>query len=69
MYDLQEVYQTTSVNYEVAIVKAQRLPRPDETLNVDLPVLIMFHLEHENWYFIKGPTSKLCNEEYYTARD
>ena len=49
------------------IVKAQRLPRPDETLNVDLPVFFMFHMESEDWYFIKGPTSNLYHEEYYTT--
>ena len=27
----------------------------------------MFHMEYEDWFFIKGPTSKQYHEEYYTA--
>ena len=60
-YDLHEVYETNFKNFEAMVVKAQRLPRPDETLTVDLPVFFLFHLEHENWYLIKGPTPKNYN--------
>ena len=65
--DLQKVFNPTSEEFEAVTVKAQRFPRPEETLNVDLPVFFMFHMEFEDWYFIKGPTSKLYYEEYYMA--
>ena len=66
-YDLQEVYNPTFEEFEAMIVTAQRLPRPEETLNVDLPVFFMFHMEFEDWYFIKRTTSKLYYEEYYAT--
>ena len=57
--------QPTFEDLEAMIIIAQLLPHPDETFSVDLPDFFMFHLEHENWYFIKRPTSKLYYEEYY----
>ena len=49
------------------VVKAQRPSRPDETLNVDLPVFFMYNMEDEDWYYINGPTSKNYHEDYYMA--
>ena len=67
LHDKCDLHQPSFENFEALIVKAQRLPRTDKTLNVDLPVFFLFHQDHENWYFIKGPTSKLYYEEYHTA--
>ena len=66
-YDLIDVYNPTFKEFEAVVVKAQRLPRPDETLNVNLPVFFMYHMGDKDWYYIKGPTSKQYHEEYYTA--
>ena len=64
-YDHIYVYNPTFEEFEAVVVKVQRLPRPDETVNVDLPVFFMFHME--DWYYIKGPTSEQYHGEYYTA--
>ena len=53
-YDLQDV---TSTKFK-AIAKAQRLPRDDEEINVDLPVYFVYHRDNKHWTLIKGPTSK-----------
>ena len=66
-YDLIDVYNPTFKEFKAMVVKAQRLPRPDETLNVDLPVFFMYHMGDEDWHYIKGPTLKQYHEEYYTA--
>ena len=60
-YDLQDV---TSTKYKV-IAKAQRLPRDDEEINVDLPVYFVFHRDNQHWTLIKGPTSKFYDEIWY----
>ena len=46
-YDLQEVSDLLK-NFKAVAVKAQRLPRPDEPLNVYLPAFFMYHREKEN---------------------
>ena len=66
-YNFIDVYDPAFKEFEAVVVKAQRLPRPDETLNVDLPVFFMYHMADEDWYYIKGPTSKNYYEEYFTA--
>ena len=66
-YNLIDVYNPTFKEFEAVVVKAQRLPRPDETLNVNLPVFFMYHKGDKDWYYIKGPTWKQYHEEYYTA--
>ena len=60
-YDLQDV---TSTKFK-AIAKAQRLPRDDEEINVDLPVYFVYHRDNQHWTLIKGPTSKFYDEVWY----
>ena len=62
-YDLQEVSKIFPKNFKAIAVKAKRLPCPEETLNQFLRV---YHREQENWFIIKGPTSKRYVEEIYT---
>ena len=49
------------------IVKGQRLQRPDETINIDLPAFFMYQLNarHKKWIMVKGPTSKYYAEHIY----
>ena len=65
-YPLHEKYdlQVISTKYK-AIAKAQRLPRDDEEINVDLPVYFVFHRDNQHWTLIKGPTSKYYEEIWY----
>ena len=49
-YDLQDVIST---KYK-AIAKAQRLPRDDEEINVDLPVYFVFHRDNQHWCHVNG---------------
>ena len=44
-YDLQDVHATT---YKV-IIKATRIPREDEELNIDLPVFFVYQKENRHW--------------------
>ena len=60
-YDLQDV---TPTKFK-AIAKAQRLPRDDEEINVDLPVYFVYHRDNQHWTLIKGPTSKFYDEVWY----
>ena len=59
-YDLQEVYNVRMMNSDTVVVKAQRLQRPDETINIDLPAFFMYKLNasDKKWVMVKGPTSK-----------
>ena len=52
---------------DVMIVKGQRLQRPDETINIDLPAFFMYQLKsiQKKWILIKGPTSKSYVENIY----
>ena len=52
---------------DVLIVKGQRLQRPDETINTDLPAFFMYHFNsiQKKWILIKGPTSKSYVENIY----
>ena len=61
-YDLQDVHATT---YKV-IIKATRLPREDEELNIDLPVFFIYQKENKHWLQIKGPTSKFYDDPWYS---
>ena len=61
-YDLQDVHATT---YKV-IIKATRLPREDEELNIDLPVFFVYQKENNHWLQTKGPTSKFCDDPWYS---
>ena len=69
-YDLDEVVSgTTKVRRKYYIVKANRLPRFEEEINVDLPAYFM-HVHKEKdprprWLFVKGPTSKAFNKKLY----
>ena len=60
-YNLQDVHATT---YKV-IIKATRLPREDEELNIDLPVFFVYQKENNHWLQIKGPTSKFYDDLWY----
>ena len=66
-YDLQEVYNVHMMNSDTVIVKAQRLQRPDETINIDLPAFFMYKLNasDKKWVMVKGPTSKFYVENIY----
>ena len=66
-YDLQEVYNVRMMNSDTVIVKAQRLQRPDEMINIDLPALFMYKLNasDKKWVMVKGPTSKFYVENIY----
>ena len=63
-YVLQEVYNVRMMNSDTVIVKAQRLQRPDETINIDLPAFFMYKLNSSDkkWVMVKGPTSKFYVE-------
>ena len=69
-YDLDEVVSgITRDKRKYYIVKANRLPRFEEELNVDLPAYFMhIHKEEDprpRWLFVKGPTSKAYNKIPY----
>ena len=63
-YVLQEVYNIRMMNSDTVIVKAQRLQRPDATINIDLPAFFMYKLNSSDkkWVMVKGPTSKFYVE-------
>ena len=61
-YDLQDVHATT---YKV-IIKATRIPREDEEINIDLPVFFVYQKENRHWLQIKGPTSKFYDDPWYS---
>ena len=69
-YDLDEVVSSiTRDKRKYYIVKANRLPRFEKELNVDLPAYFM-HIHKEadprpRWLFVKGPTSKAYNKKLY----
>ena len=55
------------MNSDTVIVKAQRLQRPDEMINIDLPAFFMYKLNasDKKWVMVKGPTSKFYVENIY----
>ena len=55
------------MNSDTVIVKAQRLQRPDETINIDLQAFFMYKLNasDKKWVMVKGPTSKFYIENIY----
>ena len=55
------------MNSDVVIVKAQRLQRPNETINIDFPAYFMYKLNvsDKKWIMIKGPTSKFYVKHIY----
>ena len=53
--------------FDAHIIKASRTDRPDETINVDLPVYFLYHTNHKRWLIIKGPMSKNYEEAWYDA--
>ena len=61
-YNLQDVHATT---YKV-IIKATRIPREDEELNIDLPVFFVYQKENRHRLQIKGPTSKFYDDPWYS---
>ena len=69
-YDLDEVVSgTIKDKRKYYIVKANRLPRLEEEINVDLPAYFM-HIHKEKdprprWLFVKGPTSKAFHKKLY----
>ena len=65
--DLQEVHNVRMMNSDTVIVKAQRLQRPDEAINIDLPAFFMYKLNasDKKWVMVKGPTSRLYVENIY----
>ena len=69
-YDLDEVVSgTTKDRRKYYIVKANRLPRFEEEINLDLPAYFMLiHKEKDprlRWLFVKGPTSNVFNKKLY----
>ena len=55
------------IDTDIMIVKGQLLQRPDETINIDVPVFFMYQLNarHKKWIMAKGPTSKYYVEHIY----
>ena len=60
---------TTKDRRRYYTVKANRLPRFEEEINVGLPAYFMhIHKEKDQkprWLFVKGPTSKAFNKKLY----
>ena len=65
-YDLQEAVSDNLHGKDVAVIKAQRIPREEDELNVNLPIYFLHRVWKKNWLFIKGPTSIYYHEELYT---
>ena len=65
-YDLQDALSNKFHGHDVAIIKAQRIPEENETMNIDLPAYFLHRTRKKDWLFIKGPTSKYHHEEFYT---
>ena len=61
-YDLKDIHVTT---YKI-IIKATRLPREDEELNISLPVFFVYQKENKYWLQIKVPTSKFYDDPRYS---
>ena len=60
---------TTADKRRYYIIKANRLPRSEEEINVDLPAYFM-HINKEDdprprWLFVKEPTSKAYHKKLY----
>ena len=68
-YDLQEALSNKLHGRDVAIIKAQRLPREEEEMNIDLPAYFLHRPWKQDWLFIKGPTSKYFHEEFYNKME
>ena len=66
-YDLQEVHGCMFWRFDAHIIKANRIDRPDETINVELPVYFLYQAELKGWLVIKGPASKNYEENWYDA--
>ena len=59
-YNLQGVINVKMMDADVMIVKNQRLQCSDETINIDLPAVFMYHLNtrYKKWIVIKRLNSK-----------
>ena len=68
-YDLQDALSNNLHGRDVAIIKAQRLPREEEEMNIDLPAYFLHRPWKQDWLFIKGPTSKYYHEEFYNKME
>ena len=68
-YDLQDALSNKLHGKDVAIMKAQRLPREEEEMNIDLSAYFLHRSWKQDWLFIKGPTSKYYHEEFYNRME
>ena len=68
-YDLQDALSNKLHGKNVAIIKAQRLLREEEEMNIDLPAYFLHRPWKQDWLFIKGPTSKYYHEEFYNKME
>ena len=66
-YGLQEVHGCKFRRFDANIIKATRIDRPDETINLGLSVYLLYHSDHKRWIIIKGPTFKNYEEAWYDA--
>ena len=62
-FDLQDIYTATNK----VIVKASRQPREDIEINIDLPAYFFYTRENKHRLLVKGPTSKLFDDLWYTT--
>ena len=68
-YDLQDALSNKFHGKDVAFVKAQRIPREEDEMNIDLPAYFLHRPWKQDWLFIKGPTSKYYHEEFYNKME
>ena len=68
-YAVQDALSNKLHGKDVAIIKAQRLPREEDEMNIDLPAYFLHRPWKQDWLFIKGPTSKYFHEEFYNKME
>ena len=65
--DVQEALCVQIRKTNAVVIKAQRLQREDEDINVDLPAFFLHQPWAKTCKFIKEPTSKFYVEDFYAA--
>ena len=68
-YDLQDALSNKLHENDVAIIKAQRLLREEDEMNIDLSAYFLHRPWKKDWLRIKGPTSKYYHEEFYAKME
>ena len=67
-YALKKVFKQHRT-FRLSIVLGRRKPRPNETMNVDLPAFFVNFNGTAEWYLLKGPTSKSYSEPWWEYLD